>query len=195
MSPGNIASALLLLCPLTVRGLSLRFDLDTAARETPVAAWVQIDERSSLTGIGGRSCGVRYTGHVISAIKGTVDGERLTFGFYTGREVGQQFIVFLDYKPPVASAEGGAQLSKQQFLSECFGVLPGLIEVTEGLGTIAVDNSSSGSTVTLDHMYHVVPIGLVPPQMRVGRVYGGEFMGAVTIQATYLSNYLRLRAR
>jgi len=188
-----IAAAVLNFISGTALAMSIRFDPDTAVRELPVVAWVQIREATALTSATGDSCGVRYTAQVVSAIRGTTEGEVLSFGFFTGREVGQQFIVFLRQKPSLEPSQS-SPLPSQPLMSNCWKAFPELLEVAEGLGTIPVESSPSGSQVTLDHMYHIVPLDLVPEEQLAGNVVDGYFTGAISLRASYFAARLRNRA-
>ena len=144
--------------------------LPAAVTSADVVAEVELVSGSEIKSTDGFPCGATYTAHVISAIKGTAEGDILTFGHYTGHSIGLRYFVFLTQMRDRGNASSNAEVLTgniasldRESRSKCESLWPGYRETYGGLGTIPVihgDRVSYREAVRLRRVFYQFPSSL-----------------------------------
>jgi hypothetical protein len=197
------AATLALVWAHGAHALSIRFDFPQAARDSTVIAQLEIETAEPVRALSGANCGTRYTARILDGIKGVATGSRIEFGFFTGHAVGAQYFVFLKDSAGLAQQKALTPEARIPMTSpilyseECKKLLPRLMEMAEGLGTLAIlpsrqSHAPNEPAVTLNAHLYPVPLKLPVAYWHEGFIIEGYLLGTVEFSVENFSRYLRL---
>ena len=165
---------------------SVSADLAKLPTEADIVALVEIVSGELVFDAQGVACGASYRVRVERALKGTIDGELVTFGRYGGYGIGKSYFAFLKTKsrraPPPLQYTFSSPYSVRP---ECLAVTPPLEAMSEGLGLIAVEPGNLVKyrpAVSLSSGPYLIPEAIKATRKPGGQVHDGYFYGSVQVE-------------
>ncbi|WP_093221528.1 MULTISPECIES: hypothetical protein [unclassified Variovorax] len=179
-----------------VQANSFRAPLAEMAEASDVVALVEIVEGALFYGDEGYRCGARYAARVERSLKGTSDGDVITFGRFSGQAIGSRYFVFLKKGEIGLSTPMGPAMEKHNidFMRLCPAHIPALGAVYQGLGIVPVTYGKLASyrpVVRLTNAPYEIPARLKAFREPGGSEVDGIFYGTVEAEINDFFNFLK----
>ena len=189
-------TVLLLASPFASATTLPRLPLDDLHKNAMVVAVVLI-ESGSIVMNGDRSCGIKYSGRILEAIKGPIKkGELIEFGPYRGQGIGNSALIFLNDSKnvysPKASTNSIAVAQEAEYRKTCLSIMPKYSVMFEGLGLLEISWTLkfNEEAISFKDDWVATPPGLESKLREPGdnQIVSDEYWVKVKDVVTYLKN-------